>query len=233
MIKIKIVIPNSGMNTETLRNRETMLAAAVSSDVQLSVSCIPSGPNVIESCTDEVFAAPMLIDMAKDAEKQGYNAFVVYCFSDLAVNAIRENVRIPIVGPGEIALSAACMLSTRFVVITTIDKNISRTYRRIVQKPDVREKLASVMALNIPVAELRENPDVTIEYLDKVCYGAIKDFRVDAVVLGCLGMAKYGDVIEHKYGVKVIDPAFLSVGWAEMCARLNLTHSDVINANIR
>lgn len=233
MIKIKVVIPNSGMNVETLRDREMMLAAAASGDVKLSVSCIPNGPNAIESCTDEVFAAPMLIGMAKEAEKEGYNAFVVYCFSDLAVNAIRENVRIPVVGPGEIALSTACMLSTRFAVITTIDKNISRTYRRIVQNPAVREKLASVIALNIPVAELREKPDVTIGYLDKVCYDAIKKFRVDAVVLGCLGMAKYGDVIEHKYGVKVIDPAFLSVGWAEMCARLNLTHCDVTDAGVR
>ena len=31
--------------------------------------------------------------------------------------------------------------------------------------------------------------------------------------------------IKEKYGVQVIDPAFLSVAYAEVCARLNIVHS--------
>ena len=72
---------------------------------------------------------------------------------------------------------------------------------------------------------LRENPNATCEYLKKVCGEAVAQEGIDTVVLGCLGMAQYGDELERSLGVKVIDPAFLALGWAEMAARLHIRPS--------
>lgn len=224
-MKIKVVIPNSGMDRDTLNARETMLSRALSPGTICSVDCIPRGPISIESSTDEVLAGPLLLQAARQAEADGFDAFVVYCFSDLAVDAIREQIDIPVVGPGEVALAAANMTSNRFTVITTIEGNISRTWRRLMKNRICQEKMTSVRALNIPVAELRDNPNATLEYLDKVCGEALREEQVDTVILGCLGMAQYGQAIEEKYGLQVLDPAFLSVAWAELAARLNLRHS--------
>lgn len=164
-MKIKVVIPNSGMSRGTLNARELMLSHAVSPAVIISVDCIPSGPRAIESNTDEVLAGSMLIDAAVQAERDGYDAFVVYCFSDLAVDAIRENVSIPVVGPSEVALAAADIVANRFAVITTVEENISRTYRRLMQNAVAQRKMSSVRALNIPVVALREDPKATMRYL--------------------------------------------------------------------
>ena len=57
-MRIKVLIPNSGMDRKTLNARETMLSRAVSTETEISVDCIQSGPVSIESVTDEVFAAP-------------------------------------------------------------------------------------------------------------------------------------------------------------------------------
>ena len=224
-IKIKVLIPNSGMAQETLRAREEMLSRAVSPGTVLSVDCIPTGPISIESVTDEVIAGPYLLKAARTAQQEGYHAFVVYCFSDLAVDALRENLTIPVVGPGEVSLAAARMISNRFTVVTTVEKNVSRTLRRLMRDPVCRERLAQVRALDIPVAELRNNPQVTLQYLRKICQAAVEEDRSDTLILGCLGMAEYGDVLEQEFGVKVIDPAFLAVAWAELSARLHLTPS--------
>lgn len=224
-MKIKVCIPNSGMDRETLDARERMLSAAVSVGTEISVDCIESGPVSIESNTDEVMAGPLLIRAARRAEAEGFDAFVVYCFSDLAVAAIRENVSIPVVGPGEVAMAAVEMISNRFTVITTVEGNISRTTRRLMLCDTAARKMSSVRALNIPVVELRENPNATCEYLKKVCGEAVAQEGIDTVVLGCLGMAQYGDELERSLGVKVIDPAFLALGWAEMAARLNIRPS--------
>lgn len=132
-MRIKVLIPNSGMDRKTLNARETMLSRAVSTETEISVDCIQSGPVSIESVTDEVFAGPLLLQEAIRAEREGYDAFVVYCFSDLAITAIRENVDIPVIGPGECALAAADILSNKFCVITTVEGNVSRTYRRLMQ----------------------------------------------------------------------------------------------------
>lgn len=72
---------------------------AVSTETEISVDCIQSGPVSIESVTDEVFAGPLLLQEAIRAEREGYDAFVVYCFSDLAITALRENVDIPVLVP--------------------------------------------------------------------------------------------------------------------------------------
>ncbi len=154
-----------------------------------------------------------------------YDAFVVYCFSDLAITALRENVDIPVIGPGECALAAADILSNKFCVITTVEGNVSRTYRRLMQNPITQKKLSSVRALNIPVAELRDDPDATCVYLKKVCAEAVAEDGIDTVVLGCLGLAQYGEEVEKECGVKVIDPAFVALGCAELAARLALKPS--------
>lgn len=223
-MKIKVLIPNSGMSGSILKAREIMLSRAVSEDTQISVDCIAEGPDSIESNTDESLAASLIIKDAIKAEKEGADALIIYCFSDLAVAAVRENVEIPVIGPGEVTLSAAAMLSNRFTVVTTTEGNISRTYRRL-KDSYLTRKMTSVRALNIPVAELRENPEATKEYLERVVTEAIEEEAVDGVVLACLGMAQYGEAIEKKYGVTVYDPSSLCAAYAEYCVRTKLRHN--------
>ena len=224
-LKIKVLIPNSGMDQATLHEREKMLSRAVSQGVQISVDCIPAGPNSIESVTDEILAGPYLLRLGQQAQANGFDAVVIYCFSDLALGALRENLSIPVIGPGEISLAVAGMLSNRFTVITTVERNISRTLRRLMENPVCREKLTRVRALNIPVVELRDNPQATMDYLRKACKAAVEEDQSDTLVLGCLGMAEYGDSLEQEFGIKVVDPAFLAVAWAELSVRLHLIPS--------
>lgn len=224
-MKIKVVIPNRGMDRETLDRREEMLRSALSSETELSVDCIKQGPLSIESNTDEMMAGQEVLRQCVDAERAGFDAVVIYCFSDVGIEAVRENVKIPVVGPGEVSLAAADLISQRFTVVTTLSGNVSRTERRLMKNKVAREKMISVRALDIPVVELRENPDVTQRYLERLCKKSIVEDRIDTLILGCLGMARYGDLLEQKYGIKVIDPAFLAVGYAEFSARLRLVPS--------
>ena len=54
---------------------------------------------------------------------------------------------------------------------------------------------------------------------------AVAEDGIDTVVLGCLGLAQYGEEVEKECGVKVIDPAFVALGCAELAARLALKPS--------
>lgn len=223
-MRIKAIMPDKAMDRPTLDSREKMLSAALSTDVEISVDCIKRGPDELDCNTDEAFAAAELVKEAIRAEKEGFDAIVIYCFSDVGIDAVRENVRIPVIGPGETTLSAANMLCNKFVVITTESTNIARTYRRLMKNGIAREKMTSVRALDIPIGELRSNPAVTGEYLLKVCQKAVTEEQVDGVILGCLGMASYGEMLEKELPVKVFDPAFIAIAYAEMCARLHLSH---------
>lgn len=61
----------------------------------------------IDSALDVTLAAPEIITMAVRAEAEGYDAVVLYCFSDPAVDACRELLHIPVIGGGQ----AACLLA--------------------------------------------------------------------------------------------------------------------------
>ena len=162
------------------------------------------------------------------AEQEGYDAIVIYCFSDVGIDAVRENVRIPVIGPGETSLCAASLLCSRFVVITTESANIPRTYRRLMRNGIAREKMTSVRALDIPIGELRADPGATARYLKQVCEKAVREEQADGVILGCLGMAGYGEMLEKELPVKVIDPAFIAPAYAEMSVRLGLVHATAV-----
>lgn len=227
-MRIKVIMTDKAMDRKTMDDRERMLSAALSPGVELSVDCIKRGPDELDCNTDEAFAAPELVKESIKAEKEGYDAIVIYCFSDVGIDAVRENVRIPVIGPGETSLSAANLLCNRFVVITTESSNIPRTYRRLMRNGIAREKMTSVRALDVPIGELRSNPGVTGQYLKQVCQKAIEEEQADGVILGCLGMASYGEMIERELPVKVFDPAFIAVAYAELCVRIGLRHSAAV-----
>lgn len=224
-IRIKVIIPNSGMDRKTLDSREVMLQQYVSPACSISVDCIARGPVSIESNSDEAAAAGMLLSQGIKAQRDGFQAVVVYCFSDLGVQALRENLDIPVIGPGAVTVCAADMLSVRFTVITTAGKNVPRTTRRLMAHPVCREKMAAVRAMNIPVEDLREDPGATKRYLKAVCRQAMDLDRADTVLLGCLGFAGYGAEIQEELGLTVLDPACLSVSYAEACVRNGIRHS--------
>lgn len=223
-MKIKVIMTDKAMRRETMNAREEMLGAILSPDTVVSVDCIKKGPDELDCHTDEAFAAAELVKESIKAEKTGFDAIVIYCFSDVGIDAIRENVRIPVIGPGETSLAAASMLCNRFTVLTSESRNISRTYRRLMKNGIAREKMASVRALDIPIGELRSNPGVTEKHVKEICKKAVEEDCSDGIILGCLSMAGYGKQLESELPVKVIDPAFVAVAYAEMCVRTNLVH---------
>ena len=51
-MKLKVIIPNSGMTRETLDQRERMLLRYAWPNTEISVDCIKGGPESIESDYD-------------------------------------------------------------------------------------------------------------------------------------------------------------------------------------
>lgn len=154
-MKIKVLMTDKAMQRPVMDDRERMLSAAVSPGTEISVDCIRKGPDELDCHTDEAFAAPELVKMAIQAEKDGYDAVVIYCFSDVGLEALRENVKIPVIAPGEVTLSVAQTLCSRFVVVTGAGWNIPRTYRRMMRNCIAREKMQAVLALDIPAEKMR------------------------------------------------------------------------------
>lgn len=224
-MKLKVIIPNSGMDRATLDQREEMLSAFASPDTHISVDCISGGPESIESAYDEILAGPYVVEQAMAAEQAGYDAVIIYCGSDPAVAAARELLHIPVIGPGKISKLIAMDLSFHYSVLTVLDSCISRDTEAIRESGLPAERLASVRSIGIPVSAVRDDMDRTLEALCAAARLCVEEDGAQCIVLSCLGMAGMGSRMSEVLQIPVLDPAPIAVKYAEMLAGLHLCHS--------
>lgn len=225
-MKIKVIIPNSGMSQEKLNARITKLTGfAMKKDTEVSVECIDGGPETIESVYDEVLAGPHILTKAIKAEKDGFDAIITYCGSDPAITAIREVVRIPVIGPGRTTMMVALDLGHRFSILTVLESTIAGNTEAVRERGFDPTRLASVRSINIPVANMQDNIDVTMGALVKTGKKCIEEDGAHCLVLSCLGMAGLGERLQKELGVPVLDPAPLSIRYAELLVSSGLSQS--------
>ena len=90
-------------------------------DTIIHITDVESGPSSIESAYEEYLSVPGAVEKAIQAEKDSFDGIILGCFGDPGLEALREMVKIPVVGPGETAMHIAAMLGHRFSIVTVLD----------------------------------------------------------------------------------------------------------------
>ena len=221
-MKIMVINPNTSKSmTDHLRHE---LAKIKRQDTDLTVVCPDRGPETIESAYDEAYAMPPTLELVKRANREGYQAVILACFSDPALEPAKEISQIPVVGIEESTLHMAAMLGARFCVVTPSQHRIP-SKRTHVHKHGLDYFLASIRSLDLSVAETDADPEKTKRRVLEVAQKAVEEDGAEVIILGCAGMAGYAQEIEKKLKVKVLDPSSVALKMAEAMADLGLTHS--------
>ena len=134
---------------------------------------IETGPASIECEYDEALAVPGTIAKIIEAEREGCDAVVIDCMGDPGMFPGRECVSIPVIGPCEAAMHVASMLGHTFSVLTVL-KRLRAQFEHMAQVYGVREKLASVRSVSIPVLELEQDLDRTKATLAEEAVRAVR-----------------------------------------------------------
>lgn len=205
------------------------IAEYASEDIEFRHSLLDKGPSSIESEYDEALAIPDTIQKAIEAEKAGADAIVIDCMGDPGLNAVREVVSIPVLGPAETSMHAAAMMGHSFTVVTVVDgvvpmiHNLAKIY-------GISEKLNSIRVINMPVLEIEKDFEKTQRKLAQASLAAVKDDGADVIILGCTGflgcVEKITELLESNgLDIPVIDPIPLTVMTAVTFVKVGLRHS--------
>ena len=125
--RLSVINPNSDAAvTEYLR---AATARVLPDGSAVDAVDIPGSPPVIETALDDVLAAPAVVAAAARAGDP--DAFLIGCFGDPAVSALRELTAAPVVGLGQAALVEASLVTSRFGVITTLDRGIPALWSQL------------------------------------------------------------------------------------------------------
>ena len=135
MRKIRILNIVPDIYTEgiavSVKDRQA-LAAALKEEtgglVELESRIVEGGSESIECFYDSALAAPYILKLVQQGEKDGFDAIVLDCFLDPALSECRELVRIPVMGACQSSCSLAARMAGRFSVIGILD-NADRCIR--------------------------------------------------------------------------------------------------------
>lgn len=228
-IKIQIITPHVTPRPHKLKEVESV--AKANSDVEFSQTNIAEGPSSVEGSFDEGLAGPGVVAACIAAENAGVNAVMIDCMGDPGLDAAREAVTIPVLGPGETTMHVAATLGHKFSVVTILDR-VRPLLERNARAYGVHDKLASVRAVGIPVLEIEKSQDKLLEALTAESIKAVTEDHAEVIVLGCTGFMGVGDVLQAALKdaglpVPVLNPIQTTVSYAIMLARLGLRHSKV------
>lgn len=229
-MKIQYLVPGpmskGPMGAKELLRRQELLNSWAFPGTEVTVVDVSEGPASIESAYEEYLSVPATFDGVRKAEADGFDAVILGCFGDPGLEAVRELVNIPVIGPGEASLLLAASLGHRFSVVTILD-NVVAGQELQAYKAGVRDKLASVVATQIPVLDLMKDPARSRARVIEVGRQAIERDRADTLMLGCMTMSflDVADEVSAELGVPVINAGKAALKAAESLVSLGMSHS--------
>lgn len=198
-----VVNPNSSARvTEGID--AAMEPLRVGTSVPIVCRTLAEGPPGIESQRDaDGVIAPLLKHcLALENSAAGY---VVACFGDPGLYALRDATRKPVLGIAESAVLTAMGLGQRFGVISILAPSVPR-HMRFFGAMGVMDRLAGDLPLGLGVAELADEARTLTRMID--VGRTLRDGHgADVLIMGCAGMASYRDKVEKETGLPVVEPS--------------------------
>ena len=187
---------------------------------------LAEGPPGIESQRQaDLTIGPMLQLAAAQKDAAGY---VIACFGDPGLHALRDQTALPVLGIQESAVMTALTLGQRFGVIAIMAASIPR-HLRAFGAMGVLDRLAGDRALGLGVADLAD-PDKSLAAMIATGKRLRDDDGANVLIMGCAGMAHYRAVLEDETGLPVVEPCQAAASMALGQIALGQSHKGARHA---
>ncbi len=175
-----------------------------------AITCLTlaEGPPGIQSQRDADGLIPALLKRAAGLE-DGAAAFVVACFSDPGMHALREQSERPVLGIAEAGVLTALTLGPRFGIIAMLQNSIPR-HLRYLGAMGVMGRFAGDLPVNLTIAEMADDA-LTLGRMVGVGRTLRDTHHADVLVMGCAGMARFREPLERELGIPVVEPTQAAV----------------------
>jgi len=193
-------------------------------DTHVDMFAAPSGVPYVESSMDLYLTQVAVARTVVEVAGGGYDAVVGTAFLDNGLDAARELVDIPVVGPAKTTLYMAATLANRFGVITAAG-DLPKHVWACAKVLGVADRLVAVPALTCTVADFLHHEDRAVALTIAEGKRLVEELGAEAIVLGCGATTGLAGRMREELGVPVLDPGLIAAKYAEMLVALGLSHS--------
>ena len=223
---IQVIIPI--VTTQVLPDVKLEVEQVLAPDFTARYTNVKRGTCFIESRYAEFLNTADIIEIAREAERDGCAAIFVDCFGSPGVSILRELVNIPGVGGFDGAVLMASSIAQRFSIVTVLPE-VCPMLEEQARALGITDNLASIRNVGMPVKDLKDR-DKLIRHLVAESEQAITQQGAQAIILGCTGMVDVVDAVRDKLQSKglpapVIDPSYAAITLLQSLVRCGLSQS--------
>lgn len=226
-MKILIINPDYGMTQEEMALRCRILEEYTAPDTQLAMVCPQNSGVELNSALDVVLAAPEIVQLAADGQNAGFDAVILYCFSDPVIDACREALRIPVIGGAQASCLAALNVCRSFGIILADEARLPEKKLFLRTLGVSPERIGQIAAVNLNGISPWADRETTFKKLLACGQKMMRETHTEAIVLGCLSFLGLAEPLSRVLGIPVIDPAIAALTTAESIVRQRLFTSKV------
>lgn len=212
----RILVVNPNGNPEVTRLVADTASTVLSPSIAVRVLHPEGSPRSIETRADRGVAEPLALDLL--ARNPGYDAYVMACFDDIAIERGRQFLGAPIVCAAEAAISVARMFAPRFTIVTTVETMVPGIRSLIASLG--AERICTVRAAGIGVASAAAGGTDIERKLDATVEQARNLDGAGAIILGSGGLTGRASELSARHGIPVIDSIQAALAMADLAAQL-------------
>lgn len=174
------------------------------------------GARIINSRTENAIAQHAMLELLAE-QAPGADAVLLAVSYDTALLAARELLPLPVVGMTEAGMLAACLLGTRFGLVTF---GTAGLYAELVAQQGLTARLAGIRTIRASAAEAYATPGKVEALVAEAATALAEETGAEAAVLCGAAMAGMAARIADRVPVPVVDGIAAGVGVCEMLVRL-------------
>ncbi|WP_395059162.1 aspartate/glutamate racemase family protein [Polaromonas sp.] len=215
-MKLLLINPNISDSVSELIRSEAQRSASQGTEIEVLTA--PFGVAYIETRFEALIGAYAAAQLAAEHHAR-FDAVVVAAFGDPGLTGLREALPVPVTGLTEAALASACLLGHRISVIA-ISQRIQAWYREVVESYGLGTRLASIRALDHPLASIGDVQEDHAQALKALAERAVDEDGADVIVLAGAPLAGLARSLRGQLPVPVVDGVSSAVRHAETLVAL-------------
>ena len=215
-MRLLVINPNISDSVSALIRAEAERSAGT--ETQITMLTAAFGVAYIETRFEALIGAYATAQLAAEHHAQ-HDAVIIAAFGDPGLGGLREALPVPVLGLTESALASACLLGHRFSIIA-ISQRIQAWYREVVATNGLSSRLASIRALDRPLASIGHVQDEHADALRELCERAVDEDGAEVIILAGAPLAGLSRTLRGQLPVPVVDGVSSAVRHAETLVAL-------------
>ncbi len=207
-LRLKIISPLKA-STADLARRQRRYEASAGPDTRLVVENLEGGPPALNSAGDVLHSAAAIFNQGKYTPPQDFDALLIDCVFDPAVDELREATGLPTFGPTRVTLPLIPLVSPNFAVIARSERQC-QLLGETVSGYGYGQYLCSLLALGISYEEAKQPETFNQVMLDRLATAVGSD-GAQAILFGSTTMEITEEMRERARGVPLFMPGMVAL----------------------